>query len=90
MQVYQPSAFLTRVAVLRVNPFGMGRCTIRGISPLLGIRSVEADKKQAAFGWLTRENPNERHSPFFLKRGLPTSFPVWSGVSQRGQVLSNR
>jgi len=50
MPVYQPSAFLTRVAVLRVNPSGMGGCTIRDIFPILGIRSVEADKKQAAFG----------------------------------------
>jgi hypothetical protein len=50
MQVYQPSAFLTRVAVLRVNPSGRGGCTIRGISPILGIWSVEADKKQAAVG----------------------------------------
>jgi hypothetical protein len=49
-QTYQPSAFLTMVAVLSVNPRAIVRCTITGISPILGISNVVPVKKQAAFG----------------------------------------
>ena len=90
MPVYQPSAFLTRVAVLRVNPSRMGGCTIRVFLQFSELGVSKLIKNNQLLGDGRRENQNERNSPFFLKSGLRARFPVWSGACQRHQVLSNR
>src|SRR4028119_388284 len=88
---YQPSAFLTRVAVFNSKPSGNGRCMITGIEPILERVNIPFPILFApALGQLILGNVNERSSPSFLNLGLPALFPVLSGFIHLSQAFSSR